>query len=69
MSDRYLSRKEFIKHALDVIAQSDSTRQTLEEYQALIEMGYTPRQIAEMLYERSEEQLRGRIRKQRKFLG
>lgn len=69
MSDRYLSREEFIEHALDVIAQSDSTRQTLEKYQALIEMGHTPRRISELLHERSEEQLRWRVRKQRKFLG
>ena len=69
MSNRYLSHEEFIEHALDVIARPETTRQTREMYQALIEMGYTPEWISEQLRGRSEEQRRRRGRKLRDFLG
>jgi len=64
-----LSREEFIEHALDVIARQESLSGSLEMYQALIEMGYTPEWISEQLRGRSEEQRRRRGRKLRDFLG
>jgi len=69
MSNRYLSHEEFIENALDVIARSDSTPQALEMYQALIEMGYTPKWISEQIHERSGAERRRRGRKLRDFLG
>ena len=64
-----LSREEFIEHALDVIARQESLSGSLEMYQALIEMGYTPKWISEQIHERSGAERRRRARKLRDFLG